>query len=292
MGSTVKDMFNVLICEVTTLNSKRQGLEINYESLGRGNVRELRFVLGKIILDTLGCGVAQEEVHDKEEKDDLHAPGSHQKREIFVEKFPTVLNTRERDPLGKQEKKRSTLPADSEQVQVVSKKQKLMVNEEIQSVKGRSKNQVVASNEWLKEVKMEQQGLPKDYNCSNKGKKRQGMLAEDIGRKFQNYTIKMQEKDRSRQLEIKSVLETVKYQLVPEPLAEDQKPVSKKIAKKHLKILERVNGEASDEKRLPQQDSSEQPEPVIKVGRSSQSQDKHAKIKVKESQKTLSSLFR
>lgn len=288
MGGIVKNIVTILTLNVTALDMDRPCLEINYDSLLSGRVRELRFVLGKIILNTLGCGIASEKDHSKEVTDDLHAID--QKRQV-----PTDLRE------GKKESKRSASSTGSEQKQEVAKKQKVMVSNSYLS-EGATNNHELVTDKWPKDVPIEGQD----------SKKHQGMLAEDIGAVFQNYASKMQERHKSRELEIKSVLETVKYKMTqPGQLIEDQElgdnQENKKIDKKHLKSLKKVNDKViskqrkSREKFLQQQEFSEQFASTIKADKTTPSQTKEAfkdvngkqtKIEYKRSQETLSSLFR
>ncbi|RAL52593.1 hypothetical protein DM860_017287 [Cuscuta australis] len=47
---------DILVNDVTSLNTRRESLQIDYRSLVKGHARETRCVLGAIILDTLGLG--------------------------------------------------------------------------------------------------------------------------------------------------------------------------------------------------------------------------------------------
>lgn len=56
-GNSTKQLFYVLAHKVETYKKGRSSFEINYDLLGKGDSLETRFALGKIILDTMGCGV-------------------------------------------------------------------------------------------------------------------------------------------------------------------------------------------------------------------------------------------
>ncbi|KAG7968905.1 hypothetical protein I3843_07G003600 [Carya illinoinensis] len=53
MGKDVAEIFNVFLNDIESYNSQRKSFEINYHLLGRGFLHETRFVLGKIILETM-----------------------------------------------------------------------------------------------------------------------------------------------------------------------------------------------------------------------------------------------
>ncbi|XP_018852015.1 uncharacterized protein LOC109014131 isoform X2 [Juglans regia] len=70
MGKDVAEIFNVLLNDIESYNSGRKSFEIDYHLLGRGFLNETRFVLGKIILETMSEvveggmeGVKVEETH-------------------------------------------------------------------------------------------------------------------------------------------------------------------------------------------------------------------------------------
>lgn len=55
MGKNVAQLFNVLGKDITSCDKKRETYDINYELLKRGDLSETRFVLGKVIMDTMNC---------------------------------------------------------------------------------------------------------------------------------------------------------------------------------------------------------------------------------------------
>ncbi|KAG5623196.1 hypothetical protein H5410_008414 [Solanum commersonii] len=57
MRKVVEVIFDVLIEDVRSLKTRRNSFEIDYTLLGKGQTRETRFVLGKVILDTIAPGV-------------------------------------------------------------------------------------------------------------------------------------------------------------------------------------------------------------------------------------------
>ncbi|KAK4347593.1 hypothetical protein RND71_033932 [Anisodus tanguticus] len=57
MAKVVGVIFDILIEDVRSLKTRRNSFEIDYTLLGKGQTRETRFVLGKVILDTIAPGV-------------------------------------------------------------------------------------------------------------------------------------------------------------------------------------------------------------------------------------------
>lgn len=53
MGRDVSKLFDVLESEIKSYDNKREGCQINYELLKKGDTDEIRFVLGKIIMETM-----------------------------------------------------------------------------------------------------------------------------------------------------------------------------------------------------------------------------------------------
>nr|KAJ0220549.1 hypothetical protein LSAT_V11C200077080 [Lactuca sativa] len=63
MGYSAQQLFHVLSHKVEAYNEGRTSFEINFDLLKKGYSLETRFALGKIILNTLGCGIGQTEVN-------------------------------------------------------------------------------------------------------------------------------------------------------------------------------------------------------------------------------------
>lgn len=68
------DVVNVFSLPAENFDSQsktRSNLKIDYTLLAKGNMRETRFVISKIILDTIGCGPHVESDDITEESDDV-----------------------------------------------------------------------------------------------------------------------------------------------------------------------------------------------------------------------------
>ncbi|CAH1420103.1 unnamed protein product [Lactuca virosa] len=65
-GHGAAQLFNVVAHNVENYNKGRSCFEMEYGLLGKGDVSETRFALGKIILNTMGCRVDDEEDENKQ----------------------------------------------------------------------------------------------------------------------------------------------------------------------------------------------------------------------------------
>lgn len=54
-------LFHVVAHKVDNYNKGRKSFEMDYNLLQKGDVSETRFVLGKIILNTMGCGIDKDD---------------------------------------------------------------------------------------------------------------------------------------------------------------------------------------------------------------------------------------
>ncbi|KAK4261672.1 hypothetical protein QN277_004635 [Acacia crassicarpa] len=60
-GKDVAQLFKVLIRNVDSYRSEKKDFEINYDLFRRGHPSEIRFVLGKVILETMSSGIIEKE---------------------------------------------------------------------------------------------------------------------------------------------------------------------------------------------------------------------------------------
>ncbi|KAL2522048.1 uncharacterized protein Fot_25971 [Forsythia ovata] len=150
MGQRVEQVFNILTKDVT-LKTNRNNLEIDYCLLGEGNVREIRFVLGKIIMNTLVCRDVQEIEVTEGKKVDLQAIDLPQIM-VFENIQQTSLCIRKVDSISKDGKKRSiSLPNNELQPDNASKTRFLEDNSD-DSVEIMSKNQKTVVYKQPKEM--------------------------------------------------------------------------------------------------------------------------------------------
>ncbi|XP_059641018.1 uncharacterized protein LOC132283130 isoform X2 [Cornus florida] len=157
MGTRVAELFSVLTHDAESYKMGRQSFEIDYHLLGKGILTETRFVLGKVIVDSLSSEVVQVSTVVKEEKNHLHTFDSKHKGEMFGESCDLARSDHEVGyNFGKENKKRSMSPSNVEQ-QVRAKKHKLVGKECELSEQGIAKKQKAVVNKKSEEVDKKQE---------------------------------------------------------------------------------------------------------------------------------------
>lgn len=317
MGASAAQIFDVLVRDLTSLKTKRASLEINYVSLKKGSIREARFVLGQIILRTLGFGfVTGYEVMTKE-KDKLHAFDPEKNAEVLAENSHVVVDQRKCHSWSKTDKKRIITPANFVEEQRVAKKQKFFGKNSGVFEQGRSRNQMLTANTQPADIYEKKQDLVEEDFCTEVGKKHQKVNSKGTGHLLQGYASKMQEEADNHKLpreEIRSMLETLKSKVGKHELpVKEQKPADneeyERSAEKHLKLLEQVNDDVAKKQQKLDKKSLLQREPdiekqnvVVEYIRTNVHQTKrvlekgtshkHEKVKLKGRPHMLSSLFK
>ncbi|CAH1420102.1 unnamed protein product [Lactuca virosa] len=81
MGYSAQQLFHVLSHKVEAYNEGRTSFEINFDLLKKGYSLETRFALGKIILNTLGCGIGQTEVNPSSLENERFVNKKHDKKQ-------------------------------------------------------------------------------------------------------------------------------------------------------------------------------------------------------------------
>lgn len=123
----VAHIFNVLVKGIESYEEGRESLEIDYYLLGKGDLREIRFVLGKVIMDTMSSGLVQMGTKVLEEKNQLHMSYNEQKPEALEEDCHLSLSEVVKHMLvAKEDKKRSLSSFTPELQHERGKKQKLV----------------------------------------------------------------------------------------------------------------------------------------------------------------------
>lgn len=114
-GYDVVQLFEVLVNDIESYDNRRESFVINYSLLGKGNLHETRFVLGKVILETLSGELVGGAEIVKEEP------------EVVEENCNSTISDLLKDQVVvKNNKKRILLPFDPEPKQEMAKKQKLV----------------------------------------------------------------------------------------------------------------------------------------------------------------------
>ncbi|KAM1587666.1 hypothetical protein ACFX1X_027127 [Malus domestica] len=72
MAKHVAAIVEVLTNDIEYYNQGRKNFEIDYYSLGKGHMREIRFILGKVILETMDSGILRAKEVVKGKEDNYH----------------------------------------------------------------------------------------------------------------------------------------------------------------------------------------------------------------------------
>ncbi|XP_065856320.1 uncharacterized protein [Euphorbia lathyris] len=141
-GDDVVRLFDVLVDDIETYKHGRQSSMINYKLLGKGIRIESRFVLGKIIMETLRGGLVKEMQFTMEEE------------EVIEKKYaPKHSDPVNHGPWVSKDKKRSLYPFDSEQKENIPKKQKVQKVQPLSEGIAPTREFVLSKDESRKTVK-------------------------------------------------------------------------------------------------------------------------------------------
>ncbi|KAL0380612.1 UNVERIFIED_CONTAM: Poly(A) polymerase I [Sesamum angustifolium] len=111
MGKRVKHIYNILTENMASFKAEKRNLERDYGLLTAGNVNEVRFMLGKIILRTLICRVTSERGATRAKRDDdIQATDSPRKLEVPEQIRGTLICLNEVGPICNNENKRKKAP--------------------------------------------------------------------------------------------------------------------------------------------------------------------------------------
>ncbi|CAL5188238.1 unnamed protein product [Lathyrus oleraceus] len=185
-GKAVSEIFNVLINDIKFYKSERKSAKINYDMLGSGHISETRFVLGKIVLETMRSGIVGEGDGSEVEKCHLKTEGTKGFRQMVAKK-----------------KKRKVLSTPNlEHMPEKLKKQKLAENTRIAEQKKGSSKYKETDEEHQKPVKLGQQVdlSTKNSMATNKCSNRE-QLINDIDRK-QVVSASKSSEDHARNLKM------------------------------------------------------------------------------------------
>ncbi|TMW91034.1 hypothetical protein EJD97_014883 [Solanum chilense] len=187
MGRTVELMFDILVKDVTSLKTRKDVYRIDYISLGKGNMCETRYLLGKVILDTIVPRVTQDVKMIKEGKHIRLGVNGQQKEDAshrnFLENLelmkPEFVSDDDDDDLLNEnyqlqhdifEKKRLNHEGCSDLVEAVTKKQKIVAAKHYEEMAGKKQDLIDDTDVLSQELdrvrdtvtKGEDAQLPKD----------------------------------------------------------------------------------------------------------------------------------
>lgn len=178
MAERVAHIFNVLVNGIESYKEGRGSPEIDYYLLGKGDLRETRFVLGKVIMDTMSSGLVQMGTEVLEEKNQLHMSYNEQKPEALEQDcHPILYEVVKHLVVAKEDKKRSLSSFNPELQQERGKKQKLVdiefdpLEQEIAKEKQKEKNnkhQEIAKKQEMAENEQHQEMAKKHLKMVGK----------------------------------------------------------------------------------------------------------------------------
>ncbi|XP_057491907.1 uncharacterized protein LOC130777523 [Actinidia eriantha] len=117
-GRQSADLLSMLVNDVVSLKTNRTSFDIDYDNLRKGKGRETRFVLGRIIMDTMSNGVFQENKVVKEDKDHLHISDQHKVETLGEKCYIAASDIETRHIVSEvDDRKRSLSSSDAEVVQ-------------------------------------------------------------------------------------------------------------------------------------------------------------------------------
>ncbi|GFY87824.1 polynucleotide adenylyltransferase family protein [Actinidia rufa] len=278
-GRQSADLLSMLVNDVVSLKTNRTSFDIDYDNLRKGKGRETRFVLGRIIMDTMSNGVFQENKVVKEDKDYLHISDQHKVETLGEKCYIAASDIETRHIVSKvDDRKRSLSPSDAEVVQQGwAKKQKLTWKDCSPSENKRCKKQKAVVYEKAK----------------NEGKQKPEVAKRDL-KLVKNEINFISQNDKTQQQQ---------SNLPSKETVMTQANVSENGKGKHIESPEEFSDtqlKAVEKCRLPQ-DRSKQEEVVLENKKRlhqeqgiTEKNDKHKQdlTKEKHSRPVLSSLFR
>ncbi|CAI9110508.1 OLC1v1010554C1 [Oldenlandia corymbosa var. corymbosa] len=236
--AVVAGIFKVFVTELTALDTNRRSLEIDYVGLKKGNLRELRFVLGTIILHTLGMRTVTQGGNQLlgDNKLDIYALGGRKRSHEFVETRHDVDEVKVdllNNKLRKAYRRKESM---IDKKQVFSRKSSNYID------RGKHKNHKAAADSCVGNEPEKKENAMKDGARLEVTRNHKEVISEGIGCVLQSYTNKMQISSdglKEPRNEIQPLLETLKFQRVEQKSVNDKE--GKDGAEKRLKLIEQVN---------------------------------------------------
>ncbi|KAM4118594.1 hypothetical protein ACJW30_02G215600 [Castanea mollissima] len=213
----ILEIFQVLVDDIESYNNGREFFEIDYHLLGKGNLHEARFVLGKIILETMSGEVVDEERKVVKEGRTEVQP------DISEENCDLELSDLMKVALKDRNRKLSLSTSDPEAKQTVVKKQKLVEKLSRPEQLGAPMNSGVFEKvNFHKMAKKHNKIIETSWLPQEETKMKQGIISEK-----ENYHLQEQQVN----LEMQEGVENDKY----------------KNNERHLKTLEKVKNRLSQD---------------------------------------------
>lgn len=241
------EIFQVLVNDIESYNNGREFFEIDYHLLGKGNLHEARFVLGKIILETMSGEVVNEERKVvKEGRTEVQPDISEENCDLELSDLVKVALKDRNCKLG-------LSASDPEVKQKVVKKQKLVAKLSHPEQLGATMNSgVVEKVNFHKMAKKHNKIIETCWLPQEETKMMQGIMSEkeNYHLQEQQVTLEMQEgvendkyKNNERHL---NTLEKVKCRLSQDEVTKkhvknvvDERSSSREAKLKHRKVVEK-----------------------------------------------------
>lgn len=173
IGRAVEFIFDILVKDVTSLQIRENIYKIDYFSLKKGHMRETRFLLGKVILDTMVPEVTQSVKVIKKEKHMLFEVDGQQKEDAFLDDLElmkpefvsddaNLLNENYQLQHNISEKKKLNHEGCSDLLEVLTKKQKTVAAAELSEEVAVKKQDLIDDTVTKKKTKGDLPQLPRD----------------------------------------------------------------------------------------------------------------------------------
>ncbi|KZV29479.1 hypothetical protein F511_03764 [Dorcoceras hygrometricum] len=212
LGQRVKDVFDVLLEDVRSLKAYKKGRDVGYGLLKAGDIHEIRFVLGKIIINTLVCGATKDMAEGGEDIIPSVDP---------LQNFEVHEEIRDKNMHGMLESSYKLLPDIDSKVRLLGENVVIEVEDKLT---GRSKTTVTSQLNPLVENK---QDLSK-RNCQDVTSKCHKVSSESKGHLLKDYRCKDYGKSKTFQLPENTVSE--KYKTIsPTQRIDEDKQVTAKV---------------------------------------------------------------
>ncbi|KAK9285251.1 hypothetical protein L1049_024440 [Liquidambar formosana] len=242
-GKDVDQIFKFLTNDIESFEEGRGSFKIKYHLLGKGDLRETRFVLGKVIMDTMSSGVVQGGMEVVEEKDHLNTFDYKQKPDAVEENCHVALSDLIKHQIVvKEDIKRSLSPSKPEVQKERVKKQKLIERCNIAELETAKKKRKAVKKMKLQEIAKEQEVVEnrKGHKMTKKHqevtKKGNCCVLQDEVTKKQMEVVEMSQLSQEEIIMMgENVLEKEEFRTLQLEISEKQRVKCQEGTKKHLK---------------------------------------------------------
>lgn len=144
----------MLVHDVESYKKGRRNYSIKFNLLGKGDLRETRFVIGKIIMDTMSSRAVQGGKDVEEEKDHLHTlDPEYDEVDVSTENCDLAISdVKMQHDLGEEDKKRCSSPSNTELPHERAKKPRLIGKTSKLSEDGKIKKQKAVAKTEIEKI--------------------------------------------------------------------------------------------------------------------------------------------